>query len=249
MLQFLIKNNIPVDYNGKIIIPSYSKTIKLDIGLCFHAPVSQSWLEKDEDLFVFGFEPSPFAIEELKRGPNVDYLEKNIITKIFDTKMYMNKKFFLIPCALGGMTIDNESTFYMTYPNTGCSSLFDLNIHNTCGQQVVKKIQVPCFTLSSFFDCFPFDKHPLIYYIKIDAQGGDLDIIKSSGKYLSEHVVCVTIEAENTQYVGTTNSFNNIDEYMKGLDFIFINCKTTSDPTYVNNNFLSIFDQNNISQK
>jgi len=43
----------------KFDIPDKCIHVKLDIGLSYNAPQSQSWLSKEPNLMVFGFEPNP----------------------------------------------------------------------------------------------------------------------------------------------------------------------------------------------
>ena len=45
------------------------------------------------------------------------------------------------------------------------------------------------YSLYYFLNQIPYDKFPVISYIKIDTQGADLNVLKSAGKYLSERVV------------------------------------------------------------
>ena len=244
MENFLIENNISLDENNKILIPSYAKKIKLDIGLCFHAPMSQQWLEIDNDLFVFGFEPNPFAIEQIRKGPNEELVPKNIGTFTFNTDKYLDKRFYLVPCALGNNC--GILDLYMTEPNTGCSSIYkpSENPVFTYGQHVSNIVKVPIHTLASFFGCFPFDKYKLIDYIKIDAQGSDLDIIKGGGDFIKNHVICLTAEPENCQYLNTTNSLTDICDYMAEIGFSRIEHPNTTDPTFVNTKFADKFDGN-----
>jgi hypothetical protein len=102
-------------------------------------------------------------------------------------------------------------------------------------------IEVPIFRLSSFFDIFPFELIPLIDYIKIDAQGADLDIVKGAGDYLSERVVCITIEPENVEYVGTANAECDIEEFMNRIGFKRYYTDRADDPTYVNSRYYNYF--------
>ena len=95
-------------------------------------------------------------------------------------------------------------------------------------------IEIPIFSLSDFFDLLPFDSHPVIDYIKIDAQGSDLNIVKSAGDHLKERVIYVTLEAENTQYENTVSSYQDIDNYMHNIGFVRYTSPNTSDPTYFN---------------
>lgn len=225
----LICNILPLRTDGKINIPPEIKHIKIDIGLSYSAPMSQQWLSHEEDLYVFGFEPNPSCIDSILQGAikqapfHGDPLEKKFI----------NKCFFLIPCALGLPRFPPAISFFITKDDCGCSSIYPPKYFD-----VEKIISVPIFSLADFFDVFPFDTHPIIDYIKIDAQGSDLDIVKSAKNYLSERVIYITIEPENTQYQNTTNSVADIHTYMKTIGFIPYQTSKTSDPTYVNSRYL-----------
>ena len=83
-------------------------------------------------------------------------------------------------------------------------------------------------------------------YIKIDAQGSDLDIARSAGKYLEERVVYITLEAENDQYENTINSERDIDSYMQGIGFRKVYSQDTNDPTYFNPRFQSYVQENEV---
>jgi|GEM_PF-1188206 len=233
----IMKGYVPFRADGKINIPKNIKHIKLDIGLCYNAPMSQYWLSHEEDLWVFGFEPNPESIDAIfhettKRLPSHgDLLEKKFI----------GKRFFLVPCALGLATSDTIKLF-VTKEDSGCSSIYLPKYFD-----VSKIIEVPIFSLSEFFDIFPFDTHPIIDYIKIDAQGADLDIAKSAGRYLIERVVYITLEAENSQYKNTTNSYEIIDLYMRNLGFVRYISPYTCDPTYFNPRFSSYVNEHKVS--
>jgi FkbM family methyltransferase len=212
---------------GKIEIPKHIKHIKLDIGLSYSAPMSQYWLTHEKDLLVFGFEPNPESVRSIINGA----------LKIHPThgtpldKKFIGTNFFLINCALGQAT-SPTIPFYITAGDQGCSSLHKPHVFQTD-----RIITVPYFRLSDFFDIFPFNTHPIIEYIKIDAQGADLDIVKSGGDYLTKHVVFITLEAENGQYENTVNSIAEIEEYMKKIDFVRDFSQNTQDPTYINTRF------------
>jgi Methyltransferase FkbM domain len=228
-LKTLIRNTIPLRADGKIEILSHIKHIKLDIGLSYNAPMSQHWLSHEDDLVVFGFEPNPACATSILQGstPKRHPAHGNSLEK----KFIETKRFFLIPCALG-LASNTIAKFFITKDDCGCSSLympkyFALN----------QIIEVPVFSLSDFFDLFPFDTHPVIEYVKIDAQGSDLNIAKSAGLYLAERVVYITLEAENSDYQNTTNSYQDIDNYMKSIGFIRHLSPYTGDPTYLNLRF------------
>lgn len=223
-LKTMVNHVIPLRGDGKIDIPAQIKHIKLDIGLSYSAPMSQQWLIREDDLFVFGFEPNPASVTSILQGATKreEYHGDPLETK------FIRENFFLIPCALG-LSNNASIKFFVTGNDHGCSSIYFPQSF-----PIESIIDVPIFSLASFFDLFPFDTHPVIDYIKIDAQGADLDIVKSAGNYLKERVIYVTLEAENSLYANTTNSQEDIDTYMISIGFIPHASPHTSDPTYFN---------------
>lgn len=217
--------------NGKIICPDVVKRIKLDIGLCYNAPHSQKWLSDEPDLLVFGFEPDISSVRAIVRGGS-EKRHPNHGDRL-DIKYIKEKRFHVIPCALGAKP--GLQKFYITANDHGCSSLYVPN------QFPIKDVNtVPVYTLEAFFDVFPFDVYPYIEYMKIDAQGSDLDILKGAGSYLSERCVYVTVEPENKQYKNTDNSESSIDKYMISQNFVRTYDQNTTDPTYLNKKFSNV---------
>jgi hypothetical protein len=221
-LKTIVSKVIPLRADGKIEIPAHIKHIKLDIGLSYSAPMSQYWLTQEEDLWVFGFEPNPAAVSSILQGAIARHSGSPL------NKKYIGKRFFLIPCALG-LPTSSMVKFFVTSNDCGCSSIYLPKYFD-----IERVIEVPIFSLSDFFDLFPFDAHPVIDYIKIDTQGSDLNIVKSAGHYLNDRVIYVTLEAENDQYENTVNSSEDIENYMKSIGFVRDLSWNTEDPTYFN---------------
>jgi len=235
-MQQFIEAYVPLGENGKIAIPAHIKHIKLDIGLSYSAPQSQQWLSHEEDLWVFGFEPHLGSVDSIRKGA-VKKLPGH--GEPLDIK-YIDTQFFLIPCALGNLS-GAYVDFYITENDCGCSSLYRPLTLNF--QEVTR---VPVFRLSDFFDLFPFDTHPVIEYIKTDAQGSDLDIIKNAGHYLQDRVVYITIELEDTEYENTNNSGSECIDYMNSIGFIQTYGHPTEDPTFLNTRFIDYIQKNNV---
>lgn len=218
-----------LDDEGKIHIPENTKHLKLDIGLSHMAPHSREWLGREADLTVFGFEPHPGNVENIKRTMPSHY-----------------RNFFLLPCALSSR--EGVWPLFCTEGDAGCSSLYE-PIEAGLHLKVEKTVDVPVFRLDSLFDLWPWDKFPLVEYIKIDAQGSDLDILKSAGNYLQERVAIITAEAGNDddQYRGTNNSEAVMDAFMTGLNFFRIrehqSPSYARDQTYVNEKFRHLLPQ------
>jgi FkbM family methyltransferase len=209
--------------DDKIIIPKKFKRIKIDIGLSHNAPNSKLWLETDQDVIVFGFEPNPKAQNMLKGLIPREGNFKNIlpIEKIGDS-------FHLIPIALSNE--EGYVDFYSTnVGDCGTSSLYPSNIFSS------EKIKVNKFKLSQFLDLIVWDNIDYIEQIKIDCQGEDFNIIKGVEDYLGK-VAYITFENNTTnQYIGTTNQNNEIDSLLKSLNFT-VKSHTSFDSTYVNQN-------------
>jgi hypothetical protein len=212
--------------DGKIFIPEHIQHIKLDIGLSYSAPMSQYWLSREENLLVFGFEPNPTSVLQILKGAKKQHPFHG---EPLDVK-FIDSSFFLIPCALG-LAHNKMVPFYVTKDDCGCSSVYEPNY-----LEVASVINVPFFKLSDFFDLFPFDEYPIIEYIKIDAQGSDLNIIKSAGTYLKDHVLFITLEAD-CSYKNSSNSESEIEKYMNEMNFFRYHSKDVSDPTFLNSKF------------
>jgi len=230
--QRFLSSRVPLNpATGRILIPEHIKHIKIDIGLSYNAPMSRYWLSYEDDLVVFGFEP---YIESVRSVRQLATTQGKHWDKVLQplSKKYLREHFFIIPCALGTSS-EWLVDFYVTKKDCGCSSIYEPTTF-----EIAKKIQVPIVSLEDFFQFFPFETHPVIEYIKVDAQGSDLDIIKSAGDYLKDHVIYVTIEPENDEYKNTHNSAIEIEEYMIHMGFTRYRSGFTTDPTYLNTRFL-----------
>ena len=236
-LKSLVREVIPLrESDGKIRIPEHIKHVKIDVGLSYSAPMSQYWLSREDNLLVFGFEPNPASVASIYKGAIKQHPSHG---EPLNPK-FIGDNFFLIPCALG-LSTNNIINFIVTR-DCGCSSLYTPKHFD-----IERIIDVSIFSLADFFDLFPFDTHPVIDYIKIDAQGADLDIVKSGGHYISERVIFITLEAENSHYENTVNSALDIDNYMKSIGFIAYQSRQTDDPTYFNPRYSDYIKKNNVT--
>lgn len=205
---------------GVLDIPSHVRRIKLDVGLSICAPHSHLWLQKNpDDLLVFGFEPNPDACAQIKGEKPYSRLWPHRLPPAL-----VGNKFHLVPCALGKER--GEQTLYVTAGDEGCSSIFRPTTF-----AVREEVKVPVFPLSDFFSYLP--QPWIVEYLKVDAQGSDLDILKGAGEDL-QRVVYVTAEVEEGQYMGVTNSLREMDTYMFSQGFTRIPHPGTKDPTYLN---------------
>jgi len=230
---------------SNLIVNDNYKHVKLDIGLSYNAPQSQIWLEKENDVMVFGFEPNPEAYQCILNG--------NIQKKHQSHANPLNKKHIdsgrmkIFNIALSNVKNIEYMDFYVNSKDCGTSSLYSHD-QQYLGP-IEKVIKVPVYSLKMFFDNFPWEKISYIDYIKIDAQGSDLNILKGAEHYLREKVVYVTAEPDGNQYIGANKcNIENITKYMTSLNFTKINHPNTVDPTFINNKFLDLANKIYISQ-
>jgi len=222
-----------------IKVPINCTHVKLDIGLSYTAPIANKWLVKESDVLVLGFEPNPFCCSMIQNQTfeKTSFPDFNLEKRFLD-----DGRFQLFQYALNDTEIETNLDFYINQRDYGTSSLYSHN-QTTLGK-IEKVIKVPVINLKMFFNHFPWDKFEYIDYIKIDAQGSDLNILKGAGDYLKEKVVYVTAEPDGWYYEGADNcNEQNIDEYMKNQNFIRIHHPNTKDPTYLNIKFIHLRDK------
>lgn len=212
------------------IVSSNKSHIKIDIGLGQYNCQSVNWLSTEHNLLVIMFDPN---IDSIERSKN-----KMVAN---NTGINNNNDYHIIPVALTNIDTPAKLNFYSMAEDPGTSSLYkpyDVRLGP------VKEIStVDALSLKHFFDIFPWEKYPYIEYIKIDAQGADLDIIKSAGDYLSQKVVYITAEAEIGFYEDCShNSTENIEEYLLSCNFVRIHHPNTVDPTFINTKFMHLKD-------
>jgi hypothetical protein len=237
--EILIENRVPFK-NGKIDIPAWVKHIKMDIGLSYNAPMTQQWLSTEENLLVFAFEPNPNSLKAIFDKNNKKRADGHGTPL---EHRFLHDKAFVIPVALG--SANAELDLYITDIDEGSSSIFK---PRESFRKINQIARVPIFKLRDFFELMPLgnmEGDPLEYieYVKIDAQGNDLEIVKGMEEYISK-VIFITLEPEHSTYYDCDgNSLPHIVQYMKSKNFSFVKHVNTHDPTFVNNAYLHLIDQ------
>ena len=225
--------------NNKIIIPPNCSHVKIDVGLSYTAPISNKWLVKEPDVFVLGFEPNPFCCQMISSS---NYTQTPFPDFNLEQKFIKQGRFKLFPYALSDVNNLSEQKFYINKADYGTSSLYPHD--ETLLGPIEQVINVKVINLKMIFDIFPWDKIEYIDYIKIDAQGSDLKILKGAGDYLKDKVVYVTAEPDGHYYKGCSDcTQDNIDTFMVSQGFKRIKHPNTIDPTYINLKFEHLQDK------
>lgn len=195
-----------LDANGKIKLPKWCKKVSIDVGTSINAPNSEYWLNSDNEMCVFAFEPNPFNIEHLKKGDKVWPIHLN--------PNKIDESFFIIECALSKGE-SRFSDFYCTSNDSGTSSMFKPSYFD-----VKQVVQVPTISLQNFFDLFPWERVEYIEHLKIDAQSADFDIVQGGANYLRENVLYLSVETNTgNQYLNKERP-QEMKEYIESLGFI-----------------------------
>jgi len=223
----------------ELTIPEKCTHIKIDIGLSYSAPIANKFLVKQPEVYVMGFEPNLECVKNIVNGTcaPTSWPDFNMEKRFVD-----NGRFQCFPYALSNVDKLEMMEFYINQKDYGTSSLFK---HDQTTLGPIKYTRkVPVINLKMVFDKIPWDRFDYVDYIKIDAQGSDLNILKGAGDYLSERVVYVTAEPDGHYYIGANDcNADNIDNYMSSINFIKVNHPNTVDPTYLNKKFLDLKDK------
>jgi len=217
--------------SGRIDFGPHVSRVKIDVGLSVNAPQSAVWLGADPSLAVIGLEPVTENINALKAGQD-DWptrLDPSLI----------GERFFLIPVALANVTQIERGTMFVTSVDTGRSSLLEPQEFGVMAEEPVEIWPLALLLSSLMWESIPFVDH-----LKIDAQGLDLDIVKSAGD-LIHRVLAVTAEPEVGQYKSARNSAAELASHMKSVGFVEVHRfmrryhprmwkVEVTDPTYVN---------------
>jgi FkbM family methyltransferase len=228
-----------MDNYKNIKIPENCTHIKIDVGLSYSAPISNKWLIKEPNVYVIGVEPNPICCDMIlhQKMPSSPFLDFNL------EKLFIEQgRFQLLNYALNDTNEETLLDFYINHNDYGTSSLYTHN--QTVLGNIEKIIKVKVISLKMLFDNFPWDRFEYIDYIKIDAQGSDLKILKGAEEYLKEKVVYITAEPDGHYYIDCNDcSEENIDKYMLSQNFIRVNHINTRDPTYLNKKFEYLKDK------
>jgi FkbM family methyltransferase len=236
----LIDNNFfhPILDNWLKIKPH----VKLDIGLSKEAIQTSTWLRKEPNLKVFGFEPHP---NNLKRLYACDCYVSDNRSILPD----LHNRLTILPIALDNVKEKTKMKLYIPNIDDGCSSLLNINSNNVFFRGLKETIDVDVISLKMFFEENSIiNDFEYIDYIKLDTQAKDLDIIKSAIDIIKEKVVWITAEGDGGYYDETNIDINNrcnaknIIDYMTNNNFVLVNHPNTSDPTFYNKKYESIKD-------
>jgi FkbM family methyltransferase len=207
-VQKLIEASGTEIQDGRIVLPKYCKSVRLDVGLSVNAPQSAVWISRDPTLHVFGFEPVSENRKTILRGdaPWPVNLDPKLV----------GERINIIPCALMEKSAGEGLDIYVTKKDPGCSSLLKPKSFEI---DYTERIDVG--TLNEFLEYFPFDAVPYISHLKIDVQGADIQVIEGGLKFL-DRIMSITSEVDTIEYENTRNSTLALSKLLKPYGFILL---------------------------
>lgn len=229
-----------LDENGKFVIPSHIKNIRLDIGLSYCAPNSTIWLNENPDTFVIGVEANKYAANRIiSNGFRAN--QKNL------SLPFPHPNFILLNIALDNVESKTTKPFYHMSGDVGVSSL--LKPTEALGDSVAELSDVDVYPLSDILEKIDWDRFQYIELVKIDTQGKDLDIIKSAGSYLDK-IVYLNCEINTFNHYENNPKPEEYDLYLTDNNFEFVldNSIVDSevvDRTYINKKYIDLKDEIN----
>jgi FkbM family methyltransferase len=234
-MKQLLELGLPI-LNGHISIPPYATQIRIDVGLSVNAPQSATWLEREKNLFVLGFEPIQSNIDFIHAG-NAPW-PRNLNPALIGNRMA------IVRAALSSTNEPSTKNFYVTKPDPGCSSFLEPKSIEVDRIEVVH-----VFKLDTILNFFPYQRIPYIEHLKIDAQGSDFDVLKGAKENLSK-ILFITLEIDTENYVGGLQTENEVSNFLSTYGFRKVDDSIvsrmirrfkrqkfeleTDDPTYIN---------------
>ena len=212
-----------IDENNKLVIPPNTKKIMIDVGTSVDWGNSIKYLnENPKDSIVIGVEPNIDSWLLVKGLHFFNY--RNHIEALPKYTKDLGEKIFFLPVALA--PYEGFAKFY-GHDKLGTSSLLDSAFETT------NATVVPTITLAQIIDLIP-DNIKFVEILKIDAEGFDLQILKSGGKNLSK-VAIVTVECVNGHLFKEGYKSNEIYSFMKNNNFKIIpNSKIAGTDSFIN---------------
>jgi FkbM family methyltransferase len=174
-----------------------------------NAPQSAIWLSRDPELYVFGFEPVSQNIQTILRGDSKWPI--NLDPYLVD------KRFKIVPCALGSSVNLEGQKMFVTLNDPGCSSLQDLKVHAEIYQDIkkVETCDVETINLDEFLDENNLETN--FDLISLDTQGHDYEILSTSELIFNSKII--VIETAKVELYEGQKIDDEIEEFLNSKGY------------------------------
>lgn len=182
-------------------LPANIRRVWMDVGTHARAGNTRPFLDKFDDLLVIGFEPMRYQWGEISTI-NFDAPKKGW--------GYGHPRMIVLPAAASSK--EGWQMFHRNSDNM-CSSLNKLGDTQPCGK-VVEEYPIATVRLQSILSRIP--PHVMVEFIKIDAQGHDLEVVKGIGQdMIRTKVKHIIMEVQSTQIYQQGSTRQSVLSYME----------------------------------
>lgn len=210
--------------SGKIILPPGTKRIWIDVG-AHECETTLPYLHEFEDLILIAFEPLPDKWQKL-----------------------YNKHPRLIALPFAIAPDEGIVKFYRTENNVS-SSLLEINPEgferwrNKRGLEVIEVLNVPTMRLETLLNLIPLDYY--IEFLKVDARGYDLEVVRSAGRHLHRiEKVKMEVAVTPVQLYKNAKTKDEVVSFMEKNGFSLYKVETQSDGQEENLTFVNVGKRN-----
>lgn len=173
--------------------------ILVDVGAT--GGIEGKWTDIEKHLHVIAFDPDPRAVTPITKGKFENY-------KIGLWSNTDEKELFLT-------AFPQASTFYQ-FNEKIISSFLNYPCH--------KNIKKMTFQVDKMENVLPKEIHP--DFIKTDAEGADLEILKGSAKYLLQSCLGIQCEVSFTNRHEHAPYFSQTDQFLRQYNFVLMELET-----------------------
>jgi len=225
-----------------IVLKNVNQLILVDVG-CAIGDFKR--LINHPNIYSIGIDP---LIPDYKKNPsNILDSYSKLYDVCIDTKE--SKQMLNITSSLDTSSLKEFNREHITTDITHTSKFFiPENIYHFI-TDIIERREVSSFRLDSILNQTNIN-HQSIHILKIDAQGNDLNVLKSCGKYL-KNVVFIVVEStldESETLYKNTSTFKDDSQYLKSNGFELITKEVLLlkdiDCLFYNTHFIKDFDLN-----
>lgn len=215
-----------LDEMGRLPIPS-DKYVVIEVGANTQNTIAETLLPTNDDTFVLTFEPLLDKYGTL--------LSRNSAPDRFAKLGFHHSRGLVLPIAVASGEPFSWRHFRV-HAVDGCSSLLVGSASPTCAG-VVETRGVPTVPLSYVLDVWLGGRR--VDYVKIDAQGADLDVVASAGSAL-RNVASLSVEVPTdyaaSSYAGELKCSDALSR-LDALNLAPVGAKRMHDAAFVRVNF------------
>ncbi len=163
--------------------------------------IEDKWKEIEKHLHVITFDPDPRSLTPITKGKFENY-KIGLWSKKDEKELFLKQ-------------YPQASTFYKLNEKI-LSSFLNYPCH--------KNIKEITFKVDTLENILPKDIYP--DFIKTDAEGADLEILKGSTKYLLKSCLALQCEVSFINRHENAPYFSEIDQFLKAFDFVLMELET-----------------------